>query len=261
MSYGVVLPGGRAADQVAQARLAEEAGWDGVFVPELAYGVDAWTLLAGMAAATSRVRLGTVITPLPWRRPWKLAGQVATLDQLSGGRAVLGVGVGAVDPVLPDAGEPTDLRTRADMMDEGIDLVRTLWSGGGSYQGRHYRFSATPDEAALPVGASVPIWVVGVWPRPKSLRRVLRCDGVIAQFTDDRSPADVRGLRSWLTDHGGSASLDVVVDGETPADDPAAAADEAATWAEAGATWWLETRWLEPDTITDRVAAGPPRQR
>src|ERR1700743_3841816 len=126
MKYGVVLPGGRAAHQVGPVRLAEQAGWDGVFVPELAYGIDAWTLLAGMAAATSRVRLGTMITPLPWRRPWKLAGQVATIDQLSGARAVLGIGVGAVDPGLADVGEPTDLRTRADMMDEGIDLIRTL---------------------------------------------------------------------------------------------------------------------------------------
>jgi alkanesulfonate monooxygenase SsuD/methylene tetrahydromethanopterin reductase-like flavin-dependent oxidoreductase (luciferase family) len=261
MRYGVVLPGGRPSAQVAQARLAEQAGWDGVFVPELAYGVDAWTLLAAMAAATSRVRLGTVITPLPWRRPWKVASEVATVDQLSGGRAILGVGVGAVDPALPDAGEETDLRVRADMLDEGIDLARALWSGGGGYQGRYYRFTATPDEVARPGGGAVPIWVVGVWPRPKSLRRALRCDGVIAQFTEPHSAEDVRGLRSWLTDHGGPATLDVVVDGETPADHPAAAHDMVAPLAEAGATWWLETRWTDPAEIGTRVAAGPPGQR
>src|SRR5438477_390532 len=88
MRAGVVLPGGTATQQLAQAEAAERAGWDGVFVWEAAYGVDAWTLLAAIAARTERVRLGTMLTPLPWRRPWKVASQVATLDQLSNGRAV-----------------------------------------------------------------------------------------------------------------------------------------------------------------------------
>ena len=87
MQMGVILPGGTAAQQLEQAVLAEEAGWDGVFVWEAAYGVDAWTLLAAIAARTSRIRLGTLLTPLPWWRPWKVASQVVTLDQLSGGRA------------------------------------------------------------------------------------------------------------------------------------------------------------------------------
>ena len=98
MKYGAVLPGGTAAEQLELALLAEQAGWDGLFAWEAAYGVDAWTLLAAVAARTSRIRLGTMLTPLPWRRPWKVASQVATLDQLSGGRAILAVGVGAPDP-------------------------------------------------------------------------------------------------------------------------------------------------------------------
>lgn len=92
---GIVLPGGSAREQLEQAILAEQSGWDGVFVWEAAYGVDAWSLLAAMAASTSRVRLGTMLTPLPWRRPWKVASQVATVDQISGGRAILAVGLGA----------------------------------------------------------------------------------------------------------------------------------------------------------------------
>src|ERR1700728_4759808 len=129
MRYGIVLPGGTTAEQLDQAVLAEEAGWDGVFVWEAAYGVDAWALLAAIAAWTSRVRLGTMLTPLPWRRPWKVASQVVTLDQLSGGRAILAVGGGAVDTELPDTGEVTDLRERAARMDEGIDLIHALWEG------------------------------------------------------------------------------------------------------------------------------------
>src|SRR5215475_2822816 len=148
MRAGVVLPGGTANQQLEQAVAAEQAGWDGVFVWEAGYGVDAWTLLAAMAARTSRVRLGTMLTPLPWRRPWKVASQVATLDQLSGGRAVLGVGIDAVDTGLPRTGEQTGTRERADLMDEGIDLIRTLWSGRPAFHGTHYDYESPRDFGA-----------------------------------------------------------------------------------------------------------------
>src|SRR5919112_3792916 len=112
MRYGFVLPGGTATEQLEQAVLADRAGWDGVFVWEAAYGVDAWTLLAAMAQRTTRLRLGTMLTPLPWRRPWKVASQAVTLDQLSGGRAILAVGLGAVDASLGETGEVIDRRAR-----------------------------------------------------------------------------------------------------------------------------------------------------
>lgn len=269
MKYGVILPGGSAPEQVEQAVLAEESGWDGVFVWEAPYGVDAWGLLSAMAVRTSRVRLGTMLTPLPWRRPWKLASQVVTLDQLSNGRATLAVGVGAPD--LAVSREEVDLRTRAAMMDEGIDLMRELWAGRFSYHGKYYDFESDHPDNVLSIGRPVqeriPIWVVGVWPRPKSMRRVLRCDGVLPQYsTGEGSPADLRDLRTWLAEHGAPAELDVVAEGESPTEDPAAAAAQVTPWAEAGATWWLETRWGNPQhtpdrmqQVRDRLAAGPPR--
>src|ERR1022692_450722 len=272
MRYGVVIPGGTVIEQAELGVLAEEAGWDGVFAPEMAYGVDPWSLLAAIAVRTSRVRLGTMLTPLPWRRPWKVASQVATLDQLSGGRAILAVGIGAADAALPDTGEVTDLHARAQRLDEGIDLIRALWDGETRYQGQHYRYqSGAIDLAAAvrPVQERIPIWVVGVWPGPKSLRRVLRCDGVIPQYKldgRDAGPADARAVRDWLDGHGARPDLDMVVDGETPADDQVAAAAKSADWAQAGCTWWLETRWADQDDLAakmrqlrDRVAAGPPR--
>src|ERR1700678_3362342 len=117
MNFGVILPGGTASEQLELAVLAEEAGWHGVFVWEAAYGVDAWSLLAAIAVRTTRVRIGTLLTPLPWRRPWKVASQVATVDQLSGGRAILTVGLGALEDDLPSTGEVADLRARADRLD------------------------------------------------------------------------------------------------------------------------------------------------
>ena len=136
LKAGIILPGGTAEEQLEQAVLAEESGWDGVFVWEAAYGVDAWTLLGAMAARTRRIRLGTLLTPLPWRRPWKLASQVATLDQLSAGRTILTVGLGAVTDDLPLTGEVMDLPERAALLDEGIDLLRELWAARGSHHGR-----------------------------------------------------------------------------------------------------------------------------
>ena len=111
--------------------------------------------------------------------------------------------------------------------------------------------------------------MVGVWPRPKSMRRVLRCDGIIPQFeVEGREPGpdDARAARDWLTAHGAGPGLDMVAEGETPADDPAAAAAHLAPWADAGCTWWLETRWEMPHDspermreITERIAARPAR--
>jgi hypothetical protein len=269
MRYGMILPGGRAREQLELAVLAERAGWDGVFVWEAAYGVDAWSLLAAVAARTTRILLGTLLTPLPWRRPWKVASQVATVDQISHGRAILTVGLGALD--INPAGEVADLRERAQRLDEGIDLIRALWAGETTYQGHHYRYDAGPDsklgEVARPVQERIPIWVVGAWPRRRSMERVLRCDGIVPQYQlsdRDPGPQDARALCAWLAERGRS-EIDVVGEGETSAGDPAAAS-KVARWAEAGCTWWLETRWeTSPgaDTrfaeVRERLAAGPPR--
>ena len=272
MRYGVILPGGTALQQLELGLLAEERGWDGVFVCEVAYGVDAWSLLAGMAVRTTRIRLGTMLSPLPWRRPWKLAAQVATVDQLSGGRAIVTVGLGATE-MLMGTGEVSDRRERAERMDEGIDLMRALWSGGRLYHGKYYEFSgglgAEFVEVGRPVQQPVPIWVVGAWPRPRSMRRAARCDGVVPEYhLDGREPTaeDARELKAWLSDHGARLDIDIVAEGETPANDAAAARTLVAARAEVGCTWWLETRWqrtaeesVRLDEVRERILAGPPR--
>jgi alkanesulfonate monooxygenase SsuD/methylene tetrahydromethanopterin reductase-like flavin-dependent oxidoreductase (luciferase family) len=271
MRTGFILPGGPATEQLEQAVLAEQVGWDGIFVWEAAYGVDAWTLLGAIAARTNRIQLGTLLTPLPWRRPWKVASQVATLDQLSNGRSILTVGLGSLSGDLPLTGEVTDLRDRADRLDEGIGLIRELLAGRSHHRGRHYQFESELDDqlqVAQPVQERIPIWVVSVWPRPKSMRRVLACDGVVPQYQlegRDGVPADAEAMRAWLSEHGASPDLDIVAQGETPAGDPAGATALVNPWAEAGCTWWLETRWELPHHIPDRmlqvrqrVAAGPP---
>lgn len=277
MRYGFVLPGGTAVEQLDLAVVADQSGWDGVFVWEAAYGVDAWTLLAAMAQRTSRVRLGTMLTPLPWRRPWKVASQAVTLDQVSGGRAILAVGLGAVDTALGNTGEETDRRVRAEMLDEGIDVIVGLWEGRLRFSGRHYQVdlearSDLAETALLVQQPRIPIWVVGAWPRPKSMRRVLRCDGLLPNCVGDTgfrdaTPDDIAAMLTWLEAQGGvRPGFDVVMEGETPADDAKAAAAVVGPWAQVGCTWWLETRWEMPHgsaerlrDVRQRLEAGPPR--
>jgi hypothetical protein len=271
MRAGFILPGGTAPEQLELAVLAEDNGWDGVFVWEGAYGVDAWGLLSAIAAKTQSVRLGTVLTPLPWRRPWKVASQVATLDQLSNGRAIITVGVGAFTDDLPAAGEVDDLRERADLLDEGIDVMRALWRGDDRFEGAiHDLAFGRRDQldVARPIQDRIPIWVVGVWPRMKSMRRVLRCNGVVPQFAEGGhrgTPSQIREMRVWLLENGAPADLDIIAEGRTPADDPVRTADEVRPWADAGCTWWLETNWEMPhhsrermDEVRSRLEAGPP---
>lgn len=270
MRYGVVLPGGTAPQQLELAITAEQAGWDGVFVWEAAYGVDAWTLLGAIASRTSTVRVGTMLTPLPWRRPWKVASQAATLDQLSNGRAILAVGMGAVATGQGQTGEVLGVQERAAMLDEGIDLLRTFWSGNLTFSGKHYEANlASRTDLAVagkPIQADIPIWVVGAWPRERSLRRALRCSGVIPEPMDgDLTPTTVRAIRAWYSGQGASTSFDIVVEGES-ARNSATAAYTVTPWAEAGATWWMETRWSQPRNAPEmlaafheRIKAGPPR--
>jgi alkanesulfonate monooxygenase SsuD/methylene tetrahydromethanopterin reductase-like flavin-dependent oxidoreductase (luciferase family) len=274
MHFGFILPGGTAPQQLELAEIADTSGWDGVFVWEAAYGVDAWTLLGAMAQRTERVRLGTMLTPLPWRRPWKVASQAVTLDQLSNGRAILAVGLGAVESELGNTGEETDRRVRAEMLDEGIDLIRGFWEGHLQFEGKRYRTDLFGRndlaEVAAPVQQRIPIWVVAAWPRPKSMQRVLRCDGLLPNVMDGTSirettPDDMRAMRTWLDEHGAPADFDLVAEGETPASDADVARRIVAPWAEAGATWWLDSRWAMPHhsperlgDVRERLLAGPP---
>ncbi len=278
MQYGVTFPSVDARTLAELAHDAEEAGWDGVFVWDLIWGIDPWVSLAAVALRTERVRFGTMLTPLSRRRPWKVASEVVTLDHLSNGRVILPVGLGAAGPEhensgFPKVGEEIDRKIRAKMLDESLDILDGLWSGQPfSYSGEHYRiqdvtFSPTPVQSPR-----VPIWVVGAWPRMKSMRRVLRCDGVIpSKMNDDGSfaemtPTDIRAMKAFIDEHRSEKTpFDIVMEGETPGDDPAKAASIVRPLAEAGVTWWLEAVWGTPETLggiegmRTRVKQGPPR--
>ncbi|MBA3350112.1 MAG: LLM class flavin-dependent oxidoreductase [Actinobacteria bacterium] len=165
MKYGTVLAVGDPRPIPELARAAEAAGWDAIFLADPVWGVAPWVTLAACAAVTGRIRLGTMLTPPSAWRPWRLAAEVATLDNLSGGRAILSVGLGATDAGFEDVGEETDRRVRAQLLDEGLDIITGLWKGQPfSYEGRRYRltpinFPAPPPPVQQP---RVPIWCVGL---------------------------------------------------------------------------------------------------
>lgn len=276
MRYGFVMPGGDAADAVELAVRAEESGWDGFFCYEPTWGVDAWVCLTAAAMRTSRIRLGTMLTPLPKRKPWEVASQAATLDRLSKGRVILSVGLGAPDPRFFMFEDDPGRKVRAELLDEGLELLALMYRGEPfEYSGRH--FHAHRPEMMVPPPSHqtprVPTWVVGLWPAPVSMRRVARWDGWLPNFrTPDGehggpTPELLAAGVAWLRDERASRGLtmdgfDVVVEGNTQPG--LAALDEVRGYAAAGATWWLEANWGLPEAEVvqaslDRLAAGPPR--
>ncbi|MFN8497410.1 MAG: LLM class flavin-dependent oxidoreductase [Anaerolineae bacterium] len=274
MRYGFVMPSGDARRAAELAEAAEAAGWDGFFVWEPVWGVDAWVCLTAAAMRTERIRLGTLLSPISRMRPWDLAGKAATLDNLCGGRVILSVGLGAPDTGFAEFGEVTDRKTRAELLDEGLDIMTGLWRGQPfSYQGRHYTirpttFSVPPPPVQQP---RIPIWVVAAWPRPKSMARVLKYDGILPTAVDANGARnanldEVREIAAYVAARRPAGEpFDIVVEGTTPADDLAAAVAAVAPWADAGATWWIEALWTAPaDAAGDalvrrRLEAGPPR--
>ncbi|HYX48585.1 MAG TPA: LLM class flavin-dependent oxidoreductase, partial [Ktedonobacteraceae bacterium] len=194
MRYGVYVPNfGPYGDARVLADLAyeaEEAGWDGFFLwdqvskstltPTIDPMVDPWIALTAIALGTRTMRLGTLVTPLPRRRPWIVARETVSLDHLSGGRLVFGVGAGGGYYDFEAMGEVTDAKELAALLDEGLEVLTNLWSGeqyrhdGVAYHIKEAEFLPRPLQ--LP---RIPIWVANLWPSKASLRRAARWDGVV----------------------------------------------------------------------------------
>lgn len=281
VQYGIYLPTfGEYCNPRTLANLAadaESAGWDGFFIWDhmlgersatLAVG-DPWIALAAIAMRTEFIRLGPLVTPLPRRRPWKVARETVALDHLSGGRLILGVGLG----YPPDAdfamfGEETDDSVRAEKLDEGLEILTGLWSGRPySHRGAQYQIQETvflPPPVQVP---RIPIWVGGVWPHRRPFRRAARWDGVVPMRVglglDMMPPDDLRDIVTYVQRHRATpAPFDVALLGYTAGDDRARGAEIVAPYVDAGLTWWLEGlhAWRGPfPDMRRRVRQGPPK--
>ena len=234
------------ADLARLAVRAEEHGWDGFFLwDHLRYAApvwavaDPWIAMAAIATLTRRIAFGPLITPVARRRPHKLARETVTLDHLSNGRLILGVGLGSDSSHEFEDFEPqaVDPRERARLLDEGLDALARFW--GGEF---------VPPPVQQP---RIPVWVAGRWPNRRPLRRAARWDGYFP--IDLPGPAALAELAGELGDlRGPDAGPFELVVTDPPGSDWAA-------WEAAGATWCL-TGWdSQPrlDAVRAAIDAGP----
>ena len=278
MRYGFVVDGWDVRTIGDLTEEAENAGWDGLFIsdaiaisaegfPDIDF-FDPWVGLAVMATRSERLRIGTMITPVPRRRPWKLARETLSIDHLSKGRLILGVGLGAAehDGGFCKVGEPMDIKVRAERLDEGLSILTGLWTGKPiTFSGKHYRVDEMSMQPAVVQSPRIPIWVPGVWQRPKSMERALKWDGIIPQKYKSMSrmtAAEIKKLREYVDKHREQTShFDIIAGGETSGTNRKQAAKKVAPYIRAGATWWLESKWtFSADEVRARIKQGPPRE-
>jgi alkanesulfonate monooxygenase SsuD/methylene tetrahydromethanopterin reductase-like flavin-dependent oxidoreductase (luciferase family) len=280
--FGFVVPHGDARDFAQVAALGERHGWDGVFTWEAVWGVHAWVTLGAASMVTERIRLGTLLTPVSRWKPWDLASAVGTVDRLSGGRVILGAGLGALHGGWTAFEADEGRRARAQKLDECLDIYAGLMRGQPfSYHGTYY--SAEPTDF-MPPDPPVqrphpPVWMVGAYvagrDRQPSLDRAARWDGLLPQIIDSgdarhvASPDEladlVRQVRSRRDALGlGGAPYDVVIEADSTGEFVQLDPPDPASWEAAGATWWIESWWTVPqgaeglDEVRRRVQAGPP---
>jgi alkanesulfonate monooxygenase SsuD/methylene tetrahydromethanopterin reductase-like flavin-dependent oxidoreductase (luciferase family) len=271
MRYGVTLPAfsewsdPRTVMEIATN--AEAAGWDGFFLWDHvtwnpAWGgtppmADPWMCLAAAATATSRVIIGPIVTPLPRRRTQIVAREIVTLDHLSAGRALLGVGLGeafeyeAFGESLHDGGA---------RLDEALIVLTALLSGDAvDFVGAHLVVHS-PPALPRPVNGTIPIWVGGQWPNRAPFRRAAHYDGAVPRKRGQErgevfTVADLEAIRGVI---GRDDDFDYVMSGLTASPDDT---DQIRAWKAAGATWWLEAIYPfggAAEKMRDRVRAGPP---
>ena len=273
MKFGMALPYNIASAVPQLAKLAEEFGWDGCFLGDAIWCEDPIVALAAAAMTTTRIRLGTMIIPAPLRRPWKIASESTALDHLSNGRMILGLGTGAVWmgwQGFPDA--VTETKARAEMLDETIDILTLFYHRKPfDFDGRHYQVKLSLlDEMHYPPKPvqqpRIPIWAPGVWPRSKSMQRILKCDGIFPEKlnvdgeSEAITPGDVAAIRAFVNEYRTLTSpFDIVVSGDTSGLESTQRQEKMIPWIESGATWWIETMYNESEeAVADRIRLGPP---
>ncbi len=277
MKHGIFLPPfsefANPRRVAAVAAAAEQAGWDGFFIWDHMLAepgmpvAEAWTTLAAIAMATSSIRLGALVTPLSRRRPWVLARQIATLDQLSGGRLVAGVGLGDDGwREFSAFGEETSPRARGQLLDESLEVLLRFLAGNEVHHRGSRLVVDSPPMLPRPVQDPVPLWAACRWPNRKPLARAARLQGCFPIFPGSGNRpapppmADLAALRAELTALGGPRSLDIAVRCALHRVSPGERGGLVAGLREAGATWVLEGFGTRQDAaeVESYVRAGPP---
>jgi len=258
-------------DYVDLAILSENNGWDGFFLWDHVFlssnkmqpFLDPWIILSAVAVKTKRIKLGTTVTPLARRRPWIVAKQVSTLDQLSKGRMILGVGLG-IDLDFSNFGENTDLLIRSEKLDESLHILKGLWANKPfTFKGKHFHIKEV-EFFPKPFQEKIPIWVGGTWPIKKPFQRAAQYDGVFplkAGEEESLSPNDYREIIKYIKQYRSSFdSYDIIKSIYSTG------IKEEDEWINdylnIGITWFVEAIWPGRDSSLDNIkkiiSRGPP---
>ncbi len=279
MKYGLSLPNRGPFGDIhlltELAVLAEEAGWDGFFIwDHIASGVsphvDPWIAMASIACHTEKMLLGIHVTPISRRRPWKVAREIVTLDHLSGGRMVLGVGLGDFRRKEFEAfGEEADPRTKAEMLDEGLEIITGLQLGEPfKYSGDHYTIGQTVFKPRPIQKPHVPVWVAGQWPNKPPFRRAARWEGVVPIAKGRKKehflkPEEIREMMEYIGKHrSNDAPFDVCLCGVTGGKNLLKDKAIVEAYKDIGVTWWIDFIYTGRGSVKeneDRIRSGPPR--
>lgn len=281
MRYGINIPNfgwfGDIDTLVEYATMAEDAGWDAfvlwdhmlVFKQEdmVLPFADPWVALTAIACNTTKIRIGTGITPLPRRRPWKVAREAVSVDHVSKGRFILGVGIGAPPDVEFDYfGEESNPTIRSQKLDEGLEIIKGLWSGEPfSYQGSHYQLKEMTFLPKPYQNGGIPLWIGGGYPAKAPFRRAAHYDAVYpvhSKWPEPLVPDHLKQIVEIVREERGNLKdYDVVVCGETSGSGTEEDCEKVESWRNAGATWWMEDIHglrAEVKELRERIAAGPP---
>ncbi len=274
MKYGIYIANhgisSNPGDYIDLAIIAEKNGWNGFFIWDHVHihsndthpVLDPWITLAAIASHTEDVKIGTTITPLARRRPWIIAKEAVTLDRLSRGRFILGVGLG-VSSEFEFFGEETDSRIRREKLDEALEIITGLWTGESfTHLGKHFTIKDVKFEPK-PIRGHIPIWIGGTWPNKRPFRRAARYDGVFplkVGFEEPLSPDEMKDIIEYIkSQRSSSKPFDVVRTIVSTGN------KEEDSWIHnfigIGVTWLVEAIWPGRDSLKNLkkvIERGPP---
>lgn len=256
-------------DYIKLVKSGEEYGWDGFFLWDHVYTpwakdqdvLDPWIILSAIASQTNNIAIGTTVTPLARRRPMKIAREAITIDRLSSGRFILGVGLGGTAE-LKAIGEEENPKIRGEMLDESLEILKGLWSGKlFTFDGKHFKIK---EPVKFKPKGNIKIWVGGTWPNKKPFQRAAKYDGIfpLKAGSEDPSlyPQDYREILSYIGKYRKSLeSFDLIKSIVTIGDKEEDAYIH--DFMNMGVNWLLEAFWSERCSLKEiqkRIELGPP---
>lgn len=277
MKFGLMLPNkgrpyGDPEVLLDLAVTAEQAGWQGFFLWDHIGGggdsptLDPWVCLGAISSQTKEMKIGTMVTPLARRRPWKVAREIVTLDHLSHGRTVLGVGLGdMVNKDFKNLGEISNPRKRAELLDESLEIIAGLQSGHPfNYSGRHYQVKEALFKPPAVQAPRIPVWVAAHWPFKRPLRRAALWDGILPRQWNAGpiTPQVIVEIEDYISRYRTSNQpFDIIKYGLTEGKDFIKDRALVREYKSAGATWWIEEIFSGRGSliqIKKRIMSGPP---